>query len=159
MRAVAWQFMNSHVGHSRARWSAIEVRWPALLGAPSRLTTGPAERAEPFTRLGAPSRFATGRAERAESFTLLGRPSAPTNLTTEHASRKESRARRPTGRAECAEPATPQNYRSRELFKRENGAVLSLLKPAAAVTHLLSSNRPCSGLGLGIGDVSLVISD
>ena len=85
---------------------------------------GPAERAEPFTQLGAPSRLTTGPAERAESFTLLGRPSAPTNLTTEHASRKEGRARRPTGRAERAEPATPQNYRSRELFKRENGAVL-----------------------------------
>jgi len=154
--------MNSHVGHSQARRSAIEVRQPALLGqpsAPSRLTTGPAERAEPFTQLGAPSRFATGRAERAEPFTLLGRPSAPTNLITEHASRKESRARRPTGRAERAEPATPQNYRSRELFKRENGAVLSLLKLAAAVTHLLSSNRPYGGLWLGIGDVSLVISD
>ena len=97
MRAVARQFMNSHVGHSQARWSAIEVRQPAL----------------------------------------LGRPSAPTNLTTERASRNESRARRPTRPAERAEPATPQNYGSRELFKRENGAVLSLLKLAAAVTHSL----------------------
>ena len=133
MRSVAWQLMNSHIGYPRARWSKVETRradrdgsrarWPSGNESEARHPTGPAGRADQLNHRARQPKWESGAPAEFRMHILL----------VEHA--RASRSIRFI--IASLIPATPQNYVSQELFNRENGAVLSLLKLAAAVTHLL----------------------